>query len=383
MNGHKASYLTIETCDAGAHRPSGHNPPGSSPNKGSPLVPIPDSAVTEPRLISSTGGLHVKSYISRTALTQYRQNVVKHDFFHTIADLSFTRLFIASLLMYLSINVMFALLFLLPCLGDVNLPDVINVNKDANIRTTCSSSGAFMFSVMTISTIGGYNVRDFDVPDSARSWVVFLVFIESFMAFGMTAVMSAVIVTKAHRASRMRHRLVFSPNLCLTDDGHLKFRVCSIHSKPLTRCTVRMMYVEPKPSNRFVDMRCKCDEHAYPPGVEEPFPLSILLWTPNTIVCALPLGLSGSIPDTASFVVTVNAVDETTSVEYQARHMYGAKDVLQNHTFPVDFGGHSGDSLLAEPEGGDPGSPGRREHRIARTPRPHPSMDDLCHNNSF
>jgi len=199
---------------------------------------------------------------------------------------------------------------------------------------------------MTISTIGGYNVRDFEVPDNARSWVIFVVFLESFFAFGLTALMAALVVTKANRASRLRHRIVFSQNMVGNTRGpqSVTLRLCSLHRKPLTDCTIRALYVERPPLNsassvsRTFELKCHCVEHEYISGEPVPTPLPLLLWNPETISCSLPPHVKiNRLPENASIVAIINAIDEMTGVAFQARHIYAISDILIGYSFPTSF----------------------------------------------
>eukprot|EP00760_Papus_ankaliazontas_P035182 PhM_4_TR7658/c0_g1_i1/m.103278 len=312
---------------------------------------------------------HAHTQLDPGFLYEYtRAHAISKDFFHAMAQLSWPKLLLATLLTYLTANVFFALMLLLPCFGDVEIPDIVDVQRTV-AKSTCSTSGAFLFSVMTISGIGGYNVKDFDVPDSARSWVVFVVFIEAYSAYCIMALFSAVVITKASAANTMRHRLVFSPTMLLTRHYNknnnnennstleLAIRISCVHFPTPARASVRVYLEERNDQNHKKNVKKKAimtaaarfrplptrvvescetseessDASSCCPAVEMQFYGAMLRH--NTLVTTPPPHLFDNDDDDDGqpirrFLVIVNAIDGATGQEFEATRRYEV-DVAQ------------------------------------------------------
>jgi inward rectifier potassium channel len=215
---------------------------------------------------------------------------------------------------YIALNLIFAVLYLLDPGGVSNL----RAGDFAN---------AFFFSVQTISTVG-YGVM---TPISVYANLV--VTAECFLNLVMVAVTTGVIF--AH-VSKPTARVLFSKVATITQfDGapHLMFRAINERSNQILEAEVMLnlarqtVTLEGRAWRRFQDLAV----------TRQRSPLFALSWTiMHPLDEASPLygaNAESLRAEDAEIIVVISGVDDTFAQRIHARHTYGAADILWDKEF--------------------------------------------------
>lgn len=246
------------------------------------------------------------------------------DLYHRSLTATWPQFFSGAALFYLTLNSIFALLFLL---GD---------HPIANAQPG-SFADLFFFSVETLATVGYGDMH----PQTHFAHI--LATIEIFTGMSCLAVMTGLVFT---RFARPRARLIFARSAVVSlHDGQvmLMVRIANARSDVITDAEAKIWMVrlhttaEGDTFRRFQELPIERREN----------PLFALSWTLfHPIDEASPL--FGQSPDDlsaidANFIVTLRGYDESAAQEVYARQGYTLRDIRWRHRYS--------DILSAESDG--------------------------------
>ncbi|HLI78536.1 MAG TPA: ion channel [Candidatus Binataceae bacterium] len=245
------------------------------------------------------------------------------DLYHFLMRESWTALLAAVVLIFILINTIFAIAYML-------------VHGIENARPG-SFSDAFFFSVQTMATIGYGQL----VPTSFAANV--LVSIEAFIGLLALAIMTGLIFAKFSRPSA---RVRFSKVAIVSNrDGipSLQFRMANMRANRIVDVSARVVFarqektLEGEEMRRFYDLKLQRDRNS----------LFIYSWTAiHPITEDSPMnGLSIEAMEAASaeIIVSVIGLDETFAQTIHARYSYRPREIL--------WGGRFVDILERRPDG--------------------------------
>jgi inward rectifier potassium channel len=263
-----------------------------------------------PRPISLVRGPRGK----RVAIIKGQDSGRFFDFYHGILTVSWPG-FVAQLaLLFLSINLIFAGLY------------VLDRGGIANARPG-SFADSFFFSVQTLGTLG------YGVMAPRTLYTNLLVTVESFTGILIIALFTGIVFA---RFSRPFARLVFSRVAVVTMfEGvpTLMFRTANQRGNSILDASVNVSLArnyrtrEGVPMRRFQDLRL----------IRSYNPIFALSWTVmHPIDEESPLfglGLAEMIEHDMELVVTLSGMDETIADRIYARHAYMAEDIMWRRRF--------------------------------------------------
>ena len=236
------------------------------------------------------------------------------DFYHGILTVSWPGFVLQLALLFLTVNLAFACLY------------VIDRGGVANARPG-SFTDAFFFSVQTLGTLG------YGVMAPRTLYTNLLVTVESFTGILIIALFTGIIFA---RFSRPFARLVFSRVAVVTMfDGvpTLMFRAANQRGNSILDASVNVslagnyMTLEGIPMRRFQELKL----------IRSSNPLFALSWTVmHPIDETSPLyglGLAEMIEHDMEIVVMLSGMDETISDRIYARHAYMAEEIMWHRRF--------------------------------------------------
>ena len=236
------------------------------------------------------------------------------DFYYGVLTASWPGFVLQLALLFLSINLAFASLYVLDRGGIVN-------------ARPGSFADAFFFSVQTLGTLG------YGVMAPRTLYANLLVTVESFTGILIIALFTGIVFA---RFSRPFARLVFSRVAVVTlFEGvpTLMFRAANQRGNSILDAAVSVSlagnYItrEGVPMRRFQELRL----------VRSNNPLFALSWTVMHPIDELSplhgLGLAEMIEHDMEIVVMLSGMDETISDRIYARHAYTAEDILWQRRF--------------------------------------------------
>lgn len=242
-----------------------------------------------------------------------RSQVWQDIYFYTMT-LSWPKFFAAFIGFFISLNLLFAALFLL---GDKAIGNLAPDNF----------LGAFFFSVETLATVG---YGDMHPQTVYGHWVAT---IEIFI--GMTG-MALVTGVMFARFSRPRSSVVFAVHpVCHEVDGRriLMIRIANARMNVISEASARLRLLRDENSatggnfRRIIDLKLEREQH----------PIFVLTWTVMHVIDdSSPL--YGIDPETmqrkhAALILSVEGVDEVTNQNQRARHFYQCSDIRWNHRY--------------------------------------------------
>jgi len=236
------------------------------------------------------------------------------DVYHRMLTLSWPRFFLVMAGWYISLNIVFALLYLIQAEG------VAEARQG-------SFEDAFFFSVQTVATIG-YGVMH---PQTLYANLVMTV--ETLCGLIFFAVLTGLIFA---RFSRPTARILFSEVAVVTPYNGtptLMFRCANQRLNQILEAAIGVTVLrsettlEGRTLRRFHDLKL----------LRQRSPVFALSWTVmHPIEKDSPLhGLTQQnlVDEEAEIVVVLTGVDETFAQSIQARHSYAADEILWNHCF--------------------------------------------------
>jgi inward rectifier potassium channel len=236
-----------------------------------------------------------------------------NDLYHYLLKISWLEVFLIYLALFLSINLIFATLYLI-------IPGSISASP-------YDFRGAFFFSVQTFSTVGYGTI----FPTSLYGNIIVVLEI-------MTGVISMAGTTGLVFAkfSRPSAKIMYSQNLLITKfdgDNVLMFRIANTRSNNIISANIELHYIfadiTPEGLNivRFLPLKLKKDYS----------PVFSLSWSVfHTIDAASPFfGKSAEEIKLLKydFVVILKGTDGTFSQNIYDVHRYSIKNILFNHHF--------------------------------------------------
>jgi inward rectifier potassium channel len=235
------------------------------------------------------------------------------DLYHSAMRSSWPALLAGVMMVYILINVAFAIIYLL-------------VQGVANARPG-SFADAFFFSVQTMATIGYGQM----VPTSFTTNI--LVSIEALIGLLSLAMIAGLIFAKFARPTarvRFSRVAIVSPR-----DGvpSLQFRMANLRANRIVDASARVVFarqektLEGEEMRRFYDLKLQRDRSS----------LFIYSWTAiHPITEDSPInGVSREAMEAAGaeIIVSVTGLDETFAQTIHARHAYRPDDLLWDHRF--------------------------------------------------
>jgi inward rectifier potassium channel len=236
------------------------------------------------------------------------------DVYHRMLTLSWPRFFLVMAGWYISVNVVFALLYMAD-------PDGIAEARPGSFQD------AFFFSVQTVATIG-YGVMH---PQTLYANLVMT--LETLSGLIFFAVLTGLIFA---RFSRPTARILFSDVAVVTPHNGtptLMFRCANQRLNQILEAAIAVTLLrdettaEGRHLRRFHDLKL----------LRQRSPVFALSWTVmHPIDKDSPLhGLSPQdvTVEEVEIIVVLTGVDETFAQSIQARHSYRAEEILWNHSF--------------------------------------------------
>ena len=250
----------------------------------------------------------------RVAVIKGQDNGRFTDFYHGVLTASWPMFFVQLGGFFLSVNLVFALLYL------------IDRNGIANARPG-SFQDAFFFSVQTLGTIG-YGVM---APRSL--YANLLVTVESFTGILIIALFTGILFA---RFSRPLARVVFSKIAVVTPfDGvpTLMFRAANQRGNSVLDASVSLSLASQHTTREGVTMRRFLELKL----VRATNPLFALSWTVmhhiNDTSPLHGLGLADMLEHDMELIVMLTGMDETINDRIYARHSYMAEEIIWNRRF--------------------------------------------------
>ncbi len=250
----------------------------------------------------------------RTIASHGYESDVWQDFYHLCLTASWPKFFASAALGFITLNVIFALLYL------------IEPNGIANLAPQ-NFWGTFFFSVETLATVGYGDMH----PQSLYSHSVAT--IEVFIGIANVAVLTGLIFA---RFSKPTSRILFSNKLVISDfNGQptLMLRAANARQNQIANATAKMhvlvqeVTLEGKKIRRIYDLELMRNDQ----------PMFFLTWTiMHAITPSSPLyGLSAA--DMAAkeliFLIRIVGFDESIAQDIQMRQNYSHKQIMWNHQF--------------------------------------------------
>jgi inward rectifier potassium channel len=271
----------------------------------SPAAPVPASPASPP-------GGHVPGRKDPADVVRIGgKNRVSDDLYHLLLGASWGRVMLLVGSMYLGINALFAVLYLLG-------GDSITGARPG------SFPDAFFFSIQTFSTIG-YGVM---APRTMFGSAV--VTLEAFVGLVTVAMTTGLMFAKF---SRPTARVLFSERMVVTSrDGRptLMFRMANERANDIIEAAFRVTVLKPEVSAEGERMRRMHDVKL----VRGDTPLFTLTFQALHVIDeGSPLhGFTPEAVDEAGlrFIVTVTGLDATFGATIHARHIYEARDLVWN-----------------------------------------------------
>ncbi len=236
------------------------------------------------------------------------------DVYHHMLTISWTRLILTLLAVYVSINTVFALLYLLD-------PDAI---ENAKSRSFLDS---FFFSVQTMATIGYGKM----VPQSIYANA--LVTVEALVGMLSMAMATGLMFAKF---SRPTARIVFSRVLTMSNrDGvqSLTLRVANERGNQVVEAQMRLVMLRREVTKEGEVVRRMVDLKLARPSTA----IFALSWTAlHQVTPDSPLygQTTAQLQEAnATFMVSIIGIDETFAQQVHARHTYFADEIVWNHRF--------------------------------------------------
>ncbi len=266
----------------------------------------PETPGYQPRIVQRTGGRDIQ--------TIGRKKRLLGDSYHQLLTISWPRLFLLIIAVYLTLNSLFALCYL------------ADAGSIANARPG-SFADAFHFSVQTLATIG-YGVM---APKSDFAHLV--VTVEALAGVLMTAMATGLMFSKF---SRPTARVIFSQVAVVTArDGvpTLMFRMANERANQIVEARLQVAIaltertIEGDTMRRFFDLKLVRSRNI----------IFALTWTAmHEIDAHSPLfGLTQQAleADNAELIVSLTGIDETMSQTVHARYSYLPSEILWGRRF--------------------------------------------------
>jgi inward rectifier potassium channel len=237
------------------------------------------------------------------------------DLYHRSMTVYWPVFFGSAALIFIFLNVVFALLY---SLGD---------NPIANVAASERFLDLFYFSIETLATVGYGDLH----PQT--EYAHFIATIEIFTGMCFLAVLTGLVFA---RFSRPRARFVFADHpVVATRDGRptLMIRIANARHNSISRATVRLWILRIEKSmegdqfRRFHELKVERNEH----------PIFMLSWTIfHTIDADSPLhGATGEkmAKADASLVLNVSGLDDASAQQLHARRVYPAEDIRWGYRY--------------------------------------------------
>jgi inward rectifier potassium channel len=237
------------------------------------------------------------------------------DGYHRLLTLSWPRFFLIVAAWYITINVVFALLYLAE-------PGAIGGGRDPD-----RFEDAFFFSVQTIATIG------YGVLNPATLYANLIMTVETVFGLIVFAVVTGLVFA---RLSRPTARILFSDIAVVTRHNGvptLMFRCANQRLNQILEAHVSVNVLRDEVSAEGRKMR----RFHELPLIRDNTPVFALSWTVmHPLDETSPLhGLTHQdmLDEALEVIIVLGGVDETFVQPIQARHSYLASEILWNHTF--------------------------------------------------
>ena len=241
-------------------------------------------------------------------------NEFKKDFYYFLMEGSWSRLFFAIGFAYLFINIIFAIFY------------IFEPNKITSVDPN-SFLDAFFFSVQTFSTIG------YGAMSPANTYSHFIVTIEAMLGLIFVALSTGLIFAKA---SRPKASIMFSKSICINQRNHKKtlmFRVSNARGNNIVDAKIDV--------NVLIDEVSKEGEHIrrfYPIKlVSTRSPIFKMSWTVmheiNDDSPVKNVDWKNPHNHLVSFIVTIQAHDETYAQTIYDRYIYYPGDIENDSQF--------------------------------------------------
>jgi inward rectifier potassium channel len=248
-----------------------------------------------------------------------------HDVYHRLFTVSWPVFFGLFATVYISINLIFAGIYL------TDLPGIANARPG-------SFGDAFFFSVQTMATVGFGDMHPRDLFTNT------VVTFEVLLGITTIAIATALIFSRFSRATA---RVMFSDVAVVAPyDGvpTLMFRAANRRRNQIIEAQVSVSMLRDEVTAEGQEMRRFHDLAL----ARARTPIFSLSWTVmHPIAAGSPL--YGATPEAltrqdARIIVTMMGIDETFSATIHARHIYPADAIVWNHRF-VDILGESADGV--------------------------------------
>ncbi len=236
------------------------------------------------------------------------------DLYRTILALSWPRFALAVLSVYLSINVLFASIYLL------------GGNCIAEMRSG-SFSSAFFFSVQTLSTVGFGHLYPANFYGDAFTTI------EIIVGMFFTAVVTGLIFV---RFSRPMARLLFSKTMVISNYAGrptLQMRVANLHHQPMVEAEFRLMLVrkeqidEDDDARRFYSLKLEFDRLIMFPSA---LTIRHVIDEHSPLAGVTPEQLEKS---ATRFMTSIVCIDTVIQATVQSQETYLWSDVHYGHRF--------------------------------------------------
>ena len=261
------------------------------------------------------GGRDVVTYGLRSQIWQ--------DIYYYTMTLSWPVFFAAFVVFFLSLNVLFATLFML------------GSNPVANL-TPNNFLGAFFFSVETLATVG---YGDMHPQTVYAHWVATL---EIFIGMTGMALMTGVMFA---RFSRPRSSVVFADHpVSHQVDGRrvLMIRMANARMNVISEASARLRLIRDEFSPVTGHFRKIHDLHLE----REQHPIFVLGWTVIHVIDEnSPLygaTTAALLESNSALILSIEGVDETTNQTQRARYYYPCELIRWNHKYLDIFGKNDG-----------------------------------------